>query len=34
MRSSKSMILGAQFAISNSGGWSARKSPPRAVSSK
>ena len=28
------MILGAWFAISNTGGWSARKSPPRTVSSK
>ena len=28
------MILGAALAISSTGGWSARKSPPRAVSSK
>src|SRR5262249_51897274 len=34
MRSSKSMILGPQLHISSSGGWSARKSPPSAVSSK
>ena len=28
------MIFGAQFAISSTGGWSARKSPPSTVSSK
>src|SRR5690348_17083974 len=34
MRSSKSMIFGAHCAISSTGGWSARKSPPSTVSSK